>query len=407
MLASLTFCLSLLFVPPEQAAPAAVAGWLVAPKPASLAQRLRASPFRALAPSLAAAPGEAPWIVTWAATPALEAKVWQDPNSPPSAQPLAQDATYERLTSAGVDVAGRVDVPRAYGALSRGPRGAKVVQTVRRLGLELLQEIVLEGRLTPGGTWESHADIGLPLPRRGIAAALGPPVSPVWPATVPKGALGFTCASVLPGPLWQVLEAVAVALYPLELSLVRVQMDALEDSLRKRWADDILGTKPRLWTWYVAPTKKGGPEPVWALEVADGLSAFTFVHEGLGMVSELTGGANAAPGQVQGAKTLVLRGREGREVHAAFRPDAIVLAQSGAALEAHLARRGKAAPLPGAGGPSVAFGVHDDPSALAAALSLRGALPKAGLEAVGRSTWSVQPTAAGFHVDAVTRPARP
>ena len=397
MLHALFFVLLLTNAPADVRMPAHVMAWVYAGNPNTTVTRLKTGPVQRLLPVLeeaGALPTEpTPVLWTWpdnaGTTPPVSR--WTAANVAPGGKPLSEEAHYRALTEQAphADLLFYGDVQAYYGVMVQEPGGARWAQLLRRLGLDTVQNFAGFATLRDARSVDADMDITVPAEHHGLLAAAGPAVAPQWPAAVPKTALRFATASLLPNEAWNVLEIALAGMWPLEYSLGRAQLGALEDELGKRWVDDALGAAPRLWTVYQVQSKKGATDTVVHAPVKDSAVAGQLLSGLSEAVGQVVQGCTSERGKMLGSKTLTVRcrGERGIAVYMAFRPDAWIVASSSAALEAHVRAHGRTGAWSGDSSAAQAFGFSDD--------------------AIAKSSWSLTPQPRGYHVALQSRARRP
>lgn len=405
-----------LLVTADTAAPAATStpaasapplAGLYVPHPDTLKPRLRGSPVQGLGPWFAPKTLKAPWLVRWPATVPVMPQVSQGADAAADAWLQAPAVAALLAAQPAADAVARVDMQRILGLVGRQPLGDTFSQVLRRMGLDSLQAASVRATLGTDHTLRTDVSVTMAPPKRGLADALGPPAPCVPPAAVPPQATQWHAARILPGKVWQVWETVAGGMWALQWSLARAQLDVLEDSVNKRWMEDVLGFAPQTWVAYAVPGAAGKPADVVAvLGIQQGASAAAFVRETLAIVHDLSPSFTVHASTTAGAPTWLVQSGGEREIHLAVVGNTFVLATSAGALAAQLAFHGSAgAALPDTGS-SVACGIHDA-NAVARQLKEMGAanrLPKDALKSLGKTTWWAESADDGWRAHAVSRP---
>lgn len=389
-------------------APADSLGYVEAPAPRNSYERAAASAFKQAAKALVPAP------MRKSAEPQLltvqdngEVQRWPTPRCKEAPRALADDLQYAALSKAqpDADLRGRFDLQRWYTVLVRQPLGASYEQVIRRLGLHRMQAVLFDAKLDHAKEWTGGIDIKGPAPQ-GFFAALAPPVAPAWPVGVPAGS-SFACAAVRPSKMWLVGEGVLGGVYPLEYSLARVQLDAMEDDRGKRWVEDILGDAPQLWSVYQT-SQANALETLAVLGVQDGIAAHGFLRDALGIVADIAHGFSLKAGETHKIPTLAVAWKSARtgrsgSVVLGFLPKAIVAAPSQESLVRHLGGADKAGAWPGGTSPALAFGQGDTTRMLTQILdNLRVEHP--GVPSMGQSRWAVAAVDDGWHAKVTGTP---
>ena len=390
-------------------APADCLAFVEAPAPRNTYSRAASSAFkqaaRALVPE-SMRKSTAPQVLT--VQDSGEVQRWPTPTCKEAPRALADDAQYAAVSQAApeADVRGRFDLQRLFTLLRHQSLGASYEQALRRLGVHRLQAVRFNARLLNPKQWSGSLDVMGPAPE-GFFAALAPPLPPAWPAGVPAGS-AFASAAVRPSKMWMVGEGVLAGVYPLEYSLARVQLDAMEDERGKRWVEDILGDAPQLWSTYQV-TRASALETLLVLGVQDGQAAHGFLLDALGIVADIAHGFSVKSGEVHKTKTLTINwkssrtGRSGTVVLAFFHKS-LIAAPSAESLQAHLAGADKAGAWSGEATPALAFGQGDSARILAQILDgLRVDHPS--LPAMGQSRWTLAAASeGGWHASVTGTP---
>ncbi len=270
-------------------------------------------------------------------------------------KPLSATPEYRRLSQlTPSDLRASLDVQRLYGILARTSQGRTLAGLVDRLGLldaQALSSTVVFDR-TRGAVVKGDLTVtGEP---KGLRAVLGPAVVPAQPGAVPPGSTGFARLSVSPKRLWELAQIVASYEAPVETSLVRANLDALEARLGKSIGADLLGDAPRLWTVYLTPA--GGPTtPVLLADVASGEVAAAFLKELAAVLPTLFPGLEAKASVADGTSVWVVAEKKRELLAIGVRRDTLVVGQTPAAVRAQLRRR-PAADVPLPDPPAVVYG---------------------------------------------------
>ncbi len=259
------------------------------------------------------------------------------------------------------DVFGAIDLATLWqGWLVQAPSSSVWPQISRRLGMGEVAQLCFDGHLTSPNTW--HADILLRAKStpRGLFSALGPAVPAQLAPEVGLAAAHSISASVYPARLWNLFETLAAGVAPLQYTLLRVQLDSIERAVHIRWADDVLGNQPAVWTLY----QPRGGDWVGVLGGADGERAVTF------LAAAVEGLADLLPGlQIKVFKKAVTTATltvpsgslgNGGIFYFAFLPHRVVMATSERALAPHLKKRDRAGQAPALrASPATVFGTLD------------------------------------------------
>jgi hypothetical protein len=129
----------------------------------------------------------------------------------------------------------------------------------RGAGLHLLSDAFAGVSLPNARTLELTMKLLDNAAQQGVAQPLRAALAPPLPARRPAGvgtSASFVTVNVFPQRLWQSVEQQVAYAYPLQYSLFRMQLDALEQQEKVRWVDDVLGPEAQQWTAY-APTSSG------------------------------------------------------------------------------------------------------------------------------------------------------
>ena len=268
---------------------------------------------------------------------------WRD-TSPSTTEALAAKRCFELGPQ---DVFGAIDLATLWqGWLVQAPPSSSWPQVSRRLGMGEVTQLCYGGRLLSSKAWQAEVLLRSKTTPRGLFSTLGPPVAPQLAPETGINAVQSLSASVVPTRLWNLLETLAAGIAPLQYTLLRVQLDSIEKTLRIHWADDVLGTDPALWTLY----QNRAGDWVGVLEGANGSQAVTFLAAAVEGLADLLPGLqiNVFKKAVTMATLTVPSGPAGNggTLHLAFFPQRIVVATAANALAPHLKKRERAGHAP-------------------------------------------------------------
>ena len=333
--------------------PAKPAAWTVVPQ-SSLA-KIDATPLRNMLLRMDKPPtGETLHIAydtSGAATLASPAQQNTIKESLGKVEPLAPQsdlffgADVQQFAAAYIPNDGRYDTARA----------------MQRLGLDKLGAAVGGAKLVGKDSLHVEGLVSYPPPRSGFVEALGPSAPAVIPANAPSSE-GVVMVSVRPSAVFNQLNLAFAAASPVDQALFFTHLKGLESQLGKRFADDALGTTPRVWAFY-----ERGKEGAAVLEVADVALVKAFLDRYADAIGALAPGATVARTKI-GKRDVVTATLPTKEsVAFAFDTRALVVAPSNKALQAHFASkaRGKATNV---GSDAIAWGSAVDGKGVASFL---------------------------------------
>ncbi|HSI05381.1 MAG TPA: hypothetical protein VLC93_12930 [Myxococcota bacterium] len=310
--------------------PAKPAAWTVVPQ-SSLA-KIDATPLRNMLLRLDKPPtGDTLHIAydtNGAATLATSAQETTIKEALGKVEPLAPQsdlffgADVQQFAAAYMPTDGRFDTARA----------------LQRLGLDRLGLAAGGAKLT--GKDGLHVDglVTYPPPRSGLVEALGPSAPAVIPANAPSSD-GVVMVSVRPSAFFNQANLAFAAASPVDQALFFTHLKGLESQLGKRFADDALGSTPRIWSFF-----ERGREGAAVLEVADVGLVKAFLDRYAEAVGALVPGTAITRSKI-GKRDVITATLPSKEsVAFAFDTNALVVAPSTKALQAHFASkaRGKA-----------------------------------------------------------------
>jgi hypothetical protein len=308
--------------------------------------------------------------------------------------PLAAEADVMRLRdrAADADVRARLDVQRFFGMLARTRQGPQIAGQIRRLGLDRLRAIEVQGRVAGRGRFAAEVAFVLPRPWRELPAALGPPIEPVRPPQVP-GRAAWMRWSVKPADLWYVAEKLYRYERAVEAALVRAQLDAVERRLQRSFTEDALGHEPRVWT--VWRSREG---TVLVAEVADVGLAATFLTAYAELLPAFFPDLSVSRDESAGKSVLSLSLRGRPILTLGFSKSAVVVGSDRVQVERAVEVRGRARSLG-----TTAVVAHGQGRGLPVALARflpEGAGDRARAH---RADWQLRTAANGLVVDATVR----
>ena len=259
------------------------------------------------------------------------------------------------------------------------------MRVIQRLGVDKVQDLV--GGVTLAAPDRVLIDglAGLPVPRSGFVEALGPPVDAVIPANVPTDVMNVGCVSVRPSAVFaQAVMGLAVGA-PMEQTLFLTHLRGLESQLGKRFADDALGSAPRVWTVY-----RRGAEVVGILEVADTALVKRFLASYAEALTALLPGTRVDPSSIAGhdAITITLPSRASFAI--AYDKSAVIVGTTSQALKTHFAGKLRSSKSAKSGGAAIAFGTGEDVT--------QQIVPDAYSSHHDTAVWSIALTDAGFRL---------
>ncbi len=325
--------------------PAKPAAWMVVPQ-TSLA-KIDATPLRNVLLRLDKPPtGETLYIA-------------YDAEGAGSLATLAQATTIKEAVGKVESVAREADL--FFGADTQQiaaahlPSGGRfdTVRAMQRLGLDKLGPALGGAKLV--GKDGLHIDglVSYPPPRSGFVEALGPAAAAVIPASAPASD-GLLMASVRPSAVFNQANLAFAAASPVDQALFVTHLKGLESQLGKRFADDALGSTPRVWSFY-----ERGREGAAVLEVADVGLVRAFLDRYVDALGALVPGSTVSRSKV-GKRDVITATLPSKEsIALAFDTNAIVVAPSSKALQAHFASKARGK-VTNAGGNAIAWGAAVD-----------------------------------------------
>lgn len=246
-----------------------------------------------------------------------------------------------------------LDLSRIYTTLRSGPESQKWTQVLKRSSVDSLT--TLSYSVSKNTTvWQLPS----PLPPRGVFAALGPSRLPVWPAAAPKNARDVVQVSVLPDKMWLVGESIAAGIWPLEYSLLRFHLGAVEADIGKSWIDDMLGHTPQAWT--LVRSGPSGETFLAELGVQDGTVGTHLLQPLIAMAREVVEDLNIRTEKIGAQQVFHLKTRRG-SLLLTFKKKHLVLASDMLTLKKYLQRAGSDTPLKNLRAPAVAYGQLKSP----------------------------------------------
>ena len=171
-------------------------------------------------------------------------------------QPLADSKEYQQLAKDFPRVAlrYRFDWNKYYGFLARNPDAAQTIGVIERLGLSGAQhtlgamDVAQKGK-NQAVTLIHRANVSFkPGEPKGLRKVLGPPLEKGSVLSQSDKADVTVQASVYPRALYQMVLLVSSYVSPMETTLLRTQLDALEAQAGHTIGSSILGDAPQVWT---------------------------------------------------------------------------------------------------------------------------------------------------------------
>ena len=253
-----------------------------------------------------------------------------------AAKPLGATDGYRRLSSTPADLRGAIDVQRFYGALAVSSFGRTLAGLIDRLGLLETPSASVTATVDRRKGVRSRLEVQFgPAVPKGLRTVVGPPLVPARPAMLPSAAAGYIRVSLHPKRLYELAQILANYLRPIEASLVRANIDAIEGRLGKRLGDDILGDGGQTWTLYFA---QGGDEgaPVLLADIADSSAATAFLKEIVQLLPALAPGVEARLGSTGAAQVYTVTANKREIVALGVRQGTLIVAAKAALVRAAL-----------------------------------------------------------------------
>lgn len=222
-------------------------------------------------------------------------------------------------------------------------------RAMQRLGLDRVGEVTGGLTATDAKTATLDALASYPPPRSGFIEAFGPAIESVIPDWVPAEADVVRISARPSGVFNQANNAFAAA-DPVNQALFYTHLKGVESEMGKRFADDALGTAPKVWTVY---TK--GASTIAVLDVADVALVSKFIERYVSAIAAFAPNATVTRPTVGGQKGFAITIPGKGTFAIGFTKTSVVLAQDEKALSAHFAaKKGKAQTL---GGQAIACGI--------------------------------------------------
>lgn len=165
-------------------------------------------------------------------------------------RPLTSESVFRSIQQQADDALlfGGIDFVRLWRFFARHPDAPQRTRFLTRLGMDTLRRGEFTTTLKDKSTLISKVTLVDEPPRRGLLNSFGPPLLVKWPANVPDTSVNFAALSVVPARIFLLVEQIVASMWPLEYTLARAEISAIEKQLGKKIGEDIFGHKPQQWT---------------------------------------------------------------------------------------------------------------------------------------------------------------